>query len=123
MQKKAQLKPQSGIAALFGKLFGWLAAGGKPANAGEEELGEKVDDTVALVRGLLEKWPVPNVRLKRALQWRSDEEFGRQVNPWSQMIELGGIWSALKYYSLRNLSSGPMTTPTLQSQVSADDGS
>ena len=84
VQKKAQLNPQSsgGIASLFGKFFGGLAW--KPVDgsafAGEEELGEKVDDTVGLVRGLLEKWPVPNVRLKRALQWRSDEEFGRQVN-------------------------------------------
>lgn len=31
--------------------------------------------------GWLGKWPVPAVRDGRALQWRTDEEFGRAVSP------------------------------------------
>ena len=101
-KKQAQPQPQtleaagtnhgSGIAATIAHLFGrWArkpvdnaAAARKPVDdeeaVGKEDLGKRVDDTVGLVRGLLEKWPVPSVRLKRALQWRSDEEFGRQVS-------------------------------------------
>ena len=106
LQKKAQPHPLnleaaatdigSGVAASIWNFFGKRArqpvddkaAAGKPVDdeetVGKEDLGKRVDETVGLVRGLLEKWPVPNVRLKRALQWRSDEEFGRQVSSGSR---------------------------------------
>ena len=44
-----------------------------------ETLGSRVDDALGLIRGILEKWPIPRVRDNRAFQWRSDEEFGRAV--------------------------------------------
>ena len=50
------------------------------ASVEKESLGNRVDDAVALIRGLLEKWPVPRVREGRAIQWKSDEEFGRAVS-------------------------------------------
>ena len=34
---------------------------------------------MGLIHGLLEKWPCPDVREDKALQWRTDEEFGRMV--------------------------------------------
>lgn len=47
----------------------------------KETLGNRVDDAVGFIRGILEKWPIPRVRDGRAMQWRSDEEFARAVRP------------------------------------------
>ena len=42
---------------------------------------ESLQTVVETIEGMLEKWPVPKVRDGRALQWRTDEEFGCAVRP------------------------------------------
>lgn len=91
MQKKKEAEHHGGLLALLGeKLFNnWYvkAREGKEAqrektsvaSVEKESLGNRIADVVALIRGLLDKWPVPLVRQQRAMQWRSDEEFGRAV--------------------------------------------
>ena len=92
MQKKKEAEAHDGLMAHVKDAFShtWFAKARDSQEAAREKtsvasveketLGNRVDDAVGLIRGLLEKWPIPRVREERAMQWRSDEEFGRAVN-------------------------------------------
>ena len=85
MQKKKELERVDHPPNLFGKFaHSWLRFADKAkddtAKVEAETLGSRVDDALGLIRGILEKWPIPRVRDNRAFQWRSDEEFARAVS-------------------------------------------
>lgn len=79
------LVPADHIDAVINEKKAKLGAKGEAVPADDEgavgklSLGQKVDSAVGLVHGLLEKWPIPDVRDGKAIQWRTDEEFGRMV--------------------------------------------
>lgn len=84
VQKKAEADKddkEGHTGLLAGFAHRWLAKARPDDTAAveQETLGNRVDDAVGLIRGILEKWPVPRVRDGRAMQWRSDEEFARAV--------------------------------------------
>ncbi len=84
MQKKKELQRADHPPGFFGKfVHSWFnhadEAKDDTASVEKETLGSRVDDALGLIRGVLEKWPIPRVRDGRAFQWRSDEEFGRAV--------------------------------------------
>ena len=89
LQKKAELEKVDHPPSIFGKFiprfFNHANEAKNPpkddtGKVEEETLGSKVDDALGLIRGILEKWPIPRVRDGRAFQWRSDEEFARAVS-------------------------------------------
>ena len=47
----------------------------------ESKLAQVVDFVKTTYQAFLLHWPSPGVRFGRALEWRSDEEFGRAVSP------------------------------------------